>query len=721
MSQTHFEDQLAHWGIDDATAQRVGMVYCPDTSRLPQRLPAGEGIVIPYHGPDGVALGYTSHDGQALPFVRVRRLNGAVRRSFTGAHNPIRYVQPPRSGVRAYFPPVGDWAAYIAGTGPLVITEGEAKAITASLHGAPCIGLGGVYSFADSSGQLLPELRLIPWRGRHVYIVFDSDAASNPHVVCAEARLVELLQVSHGAHCHVVRLPEGAGGAKQGVDDFIHAHGAAAYTALLADAKPLSGLTLEITRFNSRYAWIDVENAVYDSKQKLLVPKASFTSGHEASTIICAQPATSAGGKPKSTSVAQHWLTSRLARRYREILFRPGEGARVQGDHGPALNMWDGWRESPGSVKPWAELTQYIFSELPKNLQDLPTKLIAYKAQNPQVKVPLALVLIGPQGGGKTLWAECVSAAFGPWNAAISPDALASSFHGWIEKSIVATIHEIDVVTMKQCAETLKALISDERRSMNDKWRPVRDVISPTFYIMTSNNRGVGAYSHDDRRMIVVDTPAPGDGGMYERVGAWRRNGGTRALMHWLLHYDLHGWAPPSRAPMTAEKAMASQEALTPIQSLAAMMREADEHVVVQWLDMAIGWADQMELGRPELAAKAVAVRDAVGLYEVRPWYTPEELAMMFPTVVEVLTASRFNSTANPAGAISRELREAGVKNLKNIDDPRGFRWKGTIRNYLVIANPDDWGKPITQEEFERRMNTWPTYAEVKSALKKSR
>ena len=116
-------------------------------------------------------------DGQEIQFGRVRYLEEPPQ-GFLGPTKPLRYQQPSRSPVFAYFPP-GDWGAILKDASkPLIIVEGEFKALVAWLHGFPTIGLGGVFNFMRD-GAFLSELDAIEWKKRIVYIIFDSDAASN--------------------------------------------------------------------------------------------------------------------------------------------------------------------------------------------------------------------------------------------------------------------------------------------------------------------------------------------------------------------------------------------------------------------------------------------------------------------------------------------------------------------------------------------------------------
>jgi hypothetical protein len=72
-----------------------------------------------------------------------------------------------------------------------------------------------------AQGEFLPELDAFKWKGRPVYICFDSDAAHNPQIQAAEARLATELSLRRSAVLHLVRLPNLPDGSKQGVDDYL--------------------------------------------------------------------------------------------------------------------------------------------------------------------------------------------------------------------------------------------------------------------------------------------------------------------------------------------------------------------------------------------------------------------------------------------------------------------------------------------------------------------
>ncbi len=710
--------QLDHWGLTPADAGAAGLFEVPNASAVLAGVPQRPGVIIPYYDTAGQIMRVNG-----MPFGRVRWTDTPKRSMYQGKVKTPRYGQPPGVGVQVYFPPMLDWADVLADPKrPILITEGEIKALVATLRGYTCIALGGVYNFTgDKLGNLLGILDEAQWKNRPVAIVYDSDAATNPNVLAAEARLVEELGTKRGADVRIVRLPD-EGGEKVGLDDFLHKHGTEELDALIYSAASLGQLDSKIIALNKTCAWIEQEKAVYDMETGLLIQRADFVNGSRFSTLT---HITAAGPKaqPKTLRISELWLKHPHAQRYSQMLFKPGEPAVIEIEGRRVLNLWQGWTAEPGDITPWLRLAEHVLSNEPQQeLRDLPLKLFAYKAQHPQEKIPLALALVGGTGTGKTLYFDAVRDAFMPYATTVAPSSLALDYHPWLEKSVMATIHEIDGPTLQKNAEMLKALITDERRQLNDKYRTLREVNSPTFYMLSSNHSAVaGGFSLDDRRILAFTTPAPGPDKLYDDVLAWRAKGGARFLMHYLLNLDLGDWRPPRRAPATSSKKMAYREGMTPIAILAADMRESSFNTLLLWLDLAVQYGGQMELSSdPRQQAMGRAVRDSVQHIQVRPWYTAEELVTIFPSVLGQMYATdvRHIKEYTP-GQMSRMLRDNGIPFLVNRDNPDGFMWQGKMRQYLVVSQFDDWAQPVTQADFERAMRNWPTYQQIKQQGKK--
>jgi len=117
---------------------------------------------------------------------------------------------------------------------PLLITEGEKKALKGCQEGLSCIAVSGVWCWRTKDGDTsipVPDLDRIEWKGRLVTIVFDSDLARNKDVARAEAELAREL-ARRGALVYSVRLPGGAQGQKIGLDDYLVEYSIAAFRAL---------------------------------------------------------------------------------------------------------------------------------------------------------------------------------------------------------------------------------------------------------------------------------------------------------------------------------------------------------------------------------------------------------------------------------------------------------------------------------------------------------
>lgn len=203
----------------------------------------------------GFLLPYYGLTAQPLRHYRVK-----VLQSLNGAQPP-KYIQPKGTGNHLYIPPTianlaKDWATNP--DVPLLITEGEKKALAAIQSHLPCVAVGGVFSWRthihsfarenvrvedkpsarvvhlDDRGekayrtQVAPELDEIEWAGRTVTIAFDSDTDDNTEVQRAAFELANWLS-DRGAVARQVSLADripaadlrAAGLYKVGLDDLL--------------------------------------------------------------------------------------------------------------------------------------------------------------------------------------------------------------------------------------------------------------------------------------------------------------------------------------------------------------------------------------------------------------------------------------------------------------------------------------------------------------------
>jgi len=237
----HLAD-LRKSGLTDATIQACGFYSETDPKKIAKLLKCsvayakrlGPCLVLPF---------FDLH-GKPTNYVRLKPDNPQA----DAKKKRVKKYEAPRGvGNQAYFPPA-TIAALADPTIPVCITEGEKKGAAADQAGVPCVALSGVWNWCEkrerqADGRARGKLRLIAqlatinWTGRTVHILFDSDLATNDSVKLARYRLAVALQ-KLGAKVFVVDLPEGDGGTKQGLDDYLLHHTAEDLRQLLKEAKP---------------------------------------------------------------------------------------------------------------------------------------------------------------------------------------------------------------------------------------------------------------------------------------------------------------------------------------------------------------------------------------------------------------------------------------------------------------------------------------------------
>lgn len=726
------EEWIASRGIsvDDAVACDLGETDTPQVDVHPSMdyLDGFLGVVIPYFNADASPM--LLEDG--THYKRMRRLGDL-------APGAAKYVQGSGTGVRVYMPPILDWEAIFADPKvPIVITEGEAKAIALCSNGIACLALGGVSSIRDKqTGDFLPGLpKAVKWGGRVVFICFDSDAASNPDVYAAQETIRAELSVRRHADVRIVKLPGKPTGVddegkplpdeKVGIDDFLLWKGIIEFQTLLSQTKSASKLDKEVLAINEDVAFINDEGNIYVFDENTFMSPGTFVNSPRFGHRKIKQTAMTKQGPVEKPplSVAKEWLTHENARFYASIVFKPGmPPVYVDPEKGRVLNRWRGYRSAPGDVKPFLDLTEFIFSEVEEDKRDFALKLMAYKAQNPEKKIPIAPILVGTKGSGKSLWFAMIAKAFKPASQTMNGDALLADYNGYVDGSLFVFVDEVDPETMTRCATRLKFYVTSQKVRLNEKYRPEKEVDNIALFGITTNHPEAASFSRDERRYFVVRCPDKADEDWYLKylVPYFESDCGP-AIMDYLLNYDLKGWRPPAEAPMTGERDAAYREGLDPITSLAEQMLTADANIVQLWIENSLDWAKTMKANMPanapiSLLKKVQQVDLLMPQWPVRPFYSMSELGLLFPALSEQIMGNRGGKHKNyTPEQISSKLRTAGIKVLRNAEPGvYGFKRNGIREPYLVIAdvNNDEWKKPLTQAEFESLVQSFGTYAEL--------
>ena len=404
--------KLAGSALEPAQAQAMGLIPTTAAEMDSYGLPAAAAFVIPYF----------DLDGQPTDFYRARYVED-TRKGFDAltGKKALRYIQPGNSVTEVYLPPLIDWREATTADYPLLITEGELKAACATAHGLPTIGLGGVWSFQSSKHNtpLLPVFNEFELSGREVFIVFDSDAVTNPNVVAAELRLAQRL-TEKGAVVKIARLPSLEDTQKVGLDDFIMLRSVEELRTVL-DAAFEYDASKVLHALNQRVLYVKDPGFVWDHELSMRMSPGAFKE-HAYSNVLYAQRRVSKTGETTvNVPAAPAWLAWEHRAEVRGLVFAPGD-ERIT-DAG-MLNTWTGWgvhEPREGDVTPWHDLMAHLFGDTEEGrvARLYFERWCAAPLQKPGLKMAVACAIWGTtHGSGKTLVGHTLMRIYGAKHSA---------------------------------------------------------------------------------------------------------------------------------------------------------------------------------------------------------------------------------------------------------------------------------------------------------------
>lgn len=600
--------------------------------------------------------------GRSTSFSRYRLL-GKLGGLAGQAEKPLRYVQLPNTQAHVYFPRVKnlDWAKLLLDPRvPLIITEGELKALKATLAGFPTLGLGGVWAFRSTRDKtfFIEELRQIEWSSRVVYIAYDSDVAVKPDVLRAQVALADELGAL-GAQVYDAAMPA-FGDAKVGLDDFLVHRSVNELKKHLARSEPFVEVS-ELHRFNEEYLYVKTLDSVIELANRQIYAASSFRATIAANKKYERRKVNAQGVVVmEKRSLAKDWMEWPNRAQVEAMDYAPGEGILLY--PGPRYNGWKGWSVQPsaGSVKPWKELLDYLMSMTEPEAVDYLIKWFAYPLQNPGAKMYTAVALWGASHGtGKTLLGESAMLIYGENGGLVGQEQLQSAYSSWLENRQFILGDEITGNESRQHADRLKGLITSNTITINKKYVPEYTLPNRVNFFFTSNHPDAFFLEPTDRRFLVLEAPTkPLPQAFYLTYDRWlRKEGGVGHLFEHLLRVKLGNFDPRAPAPITSAKL--------------SMIEENKS-------DLA-GWALQLKLN-PDVVLKKFNQETE------RDVFTNQELLLF----VDPEGTSRL--TAN---ALGRELKKLGFPKANKQIPLRTS--SGTYR-YYVVRNAKKWLKASAAE-----------------------
>jgi hypothetical protein len=456
-----------------------------------------------------------------------------------------KYLQPAGSTNHLYLPPGVD----PKGKDPLYVTEGEKKSLCLTLHGFPCIGLGGVYGWMQS-GQPIPDLDGISWKHRDVIIVFDADIKVNDKVAQAERQLAQEF-LSRKARVFILRLPYAPGCAK-GADDYIVAHGVEAFKKLRpkpekaksqAKVKPDPESVPKsdyIAKLNERHAVIMiggkciVMNEVIDPVFNR--PDITFSSVFDFKNFYSnIKTSVIRDGKPKDESVGKVWLESPERRQYAGIVFAPGQ------DIPGFYNLFRGFPVKPKKGD-WSLFRDHIREIIADGNGEHFQYLLAWMSRLVQdpggERAGVSIALRGEMGTGKGCFASQFGEIFGTHFLHITnPVHLVHRFNSHLKDCLLCFVDEGIWAGDKTAEGVLKGMITEKHIICEPKGKDAFLVKNHIHLIIASNSEWIVPAGFDERRFLVLDVSnrRKQDHEYFGAVFDQMDHGGREAMLYDLL------------------------------------------------------------------------------------------------------------------------------------------------------------------------------------------
>ena len=548
----------------------------------------------------GFLLPYFDSAGKRTDFFRYRYLEQPALTGFDLLVQPnrkaIRYIQPAATDPCQYFAPLSNWAPILRDAAiPLFVTEGELKAACAVSMKIPTIGLGGVSNFQSATETFLPDLEQINWKDRAVYIVFDSDIHVNRHVLLAANRFGQQV-LRRGAIPLIVRLDEMEYGTKTGLDDYLVAYGPQAFHKLVQEEAEELESSHWLHELNKRVIYVH-NHSIFEVATGQRIKPDSFTRSVYSDWVYEEKiPATETKvAKIKTHHVATEWMQWAGRAKARAYVYVPG-AERILPE---GVNDWNGWGVATeyvkkGSVAPWTELLDHLFSDLERGNRRWVEQWFAYPLQNPGAKMPTAVLNWGRHHGtGKDLLALTLATIYGENAIKLKESDIDSSHNELFEHRQFISFEELSGGTNNRriVGDRFKTLITQAYVNINPKFlRPyrIKDCIN---YYVTSNHSDPLYIEPEDRRWFVNQvTRPPITGDFYGRymkhfgVGAYRDNPqpeNSGALFHHLLTLDMAAFDITASAPVTAAKQALIVLSQNDSARWATMLRENPDSVLI--------------------------------------------------------------------------------------------------------------------------------------------
>ncbi len=338
------------------------------------------------------------------------------------------------------------------------------------------------------------------------------------------------------------------------------------------------------------------------------------------------------------TQLLTNFLKSANTHVYTSVAFDPRPRPPV------VLNLW-----RPHTIKPapgnFALLEQFILEIICNNDRTNYDYLIHYLAhmlQTPEEKPMVAVILLGGQGIGKgafytlikTIWpytvqqVQSIDEVTGRFTAA----ALEQSLAVWMDEALFSGD--------KKSTDRLKALITEERLTIEEKFQPAKTMRSFHRIFGASNHEHFAPTDRDDRRFffLKVSEAWKQDSSKFDPLfAAYSDKYTVPAFVHHLLSLDISTFNPATDRPKTMEHA---KQKILSLEKLDQFLYEVLQAAEIPESTRLYGraakeWDDKLEIATEDL-------RDAMREFDRgAERYRPISASKLKPDLVKIFPTAK--------------------------------------------------------------------------------
>lgn len=248
--------------------------------------------------------------------------------------------------------------------------------------------------------------------------------------------------------------------------------------------------------------------------------------------------------KGDEVGLGTYWLNHPRRAEFDGMVFSPGK------DEPGYLNLWAGWGIEPaaGSCRKYLDFVAEVICAGDGSLYDYVLSWCAHLLQRPQELPETALVFRGREGIGKNTFIDPLRDIVGREHFLMlsSLNQITGRFSGHLANALLVFCNESVWGGDKSAQGVLKSMITDDVQPIEHKGRDLVMVKSYRRMIFATNENWAVPRGADDRRYIVTDVldTYKGNYDYFNSIREEMKNGGTEALMHYLLNLDISHWHP---------------------------------------------------------------------------------------------------------------------------------------------------------------------------------